>query len=184
MSNQNTQMIGASHVAKARALLARADRKLADFWWCFPPQAADNVLQTNAVALPDTSTAPQIYTPILQYQVPSGMVFVLTGVIFQVAVAGVVSQFAPGSLLGLLDLNAPIGTESLPIPVGTPIKGFNALSVSLGSFPFGPWPLAKPFVFDPLDVLRWKVTNITAATDTVFVAAGLFGYTLPLDEVA
>ena len=174
-------MLGASHVNRARALLAKKDRKLADYFWLFPPPSADDVLATGGIALPAIS-ATGVYSQVLEYDVPSGMVFVLTHVLAQAQIAGAFSSaFAPGSgaVIFILDVNQPIGS---PVPVGAPVKGFNALTVPLGSFEFAPWPLPRPRIFNPLDKLRWKITNVSVATDDVFVACGLFGYTLPEDE--
>ena len=179
MSNKN-QFLGVSHVKKATALLAKADRKLADYFWLFPPSSADDVLVTGGIALP-ADTDPQAL--VLEYDVPSGMVFVLTHVVAEAGIAGSLnSAFAPGdgSLVFVLDVNQPLGS---PIPMGQPVKGFNALTVPLGSFEFGPWPLERPRVFNPLDAIRWKVTNVSNTTADVFVSCGLFGYTLPADEV-
>jgi hypothetical protein len=178
MSNKN-QFLGVSHVKRATALLAKADRKLVDYFWLFPPSSADDVLETGVIALPADSD-PQAL--VLEYDVPSGMAFILTHVVASAAVAGDLnSAFAPGdgSLVFVLDVNQPLGS---PVPIGQPVKGFNALKVPLGSFPFGPWPLPCPRIFNPLDKLRWKVTNVSLTTASVFVACGLFGYTLPADE--
>lgn len=180
MSTPKNQFLGVSHVKRATALLAKQDRKLADYFWLFPPSSADDVLETGKIALP-AAAAPQAL--VLEYDVPSGMVFVLTGVVASASVAGALnSAFAPGdgSVVFVLDVNQALGS---PLPVGNTVKGFNALTVPLGSFPFAPWPLSRPRVFNPEDKIRWKVTNVSLATSSVFVACGLFGYTLPQSEV-
>jgi hypothetical protein len=182
MSKVN-QFVGASYTKRANALLAGQDRKLVDYWWLFPPSNADDVLVTAGLALPGITSAPSVYSQVLEYKVPSGMIFVLTHTVNGAAVVGNLnSAFAPGdgSIVFVLDVNQPIGS---PIPVGTPVKGFSALTVPLGSFPYGPWPLPAPRRFNPLDVLRWKVTNVSLATADVFVSCGLFGYTVPENEV-
>lgn len=174
----NTQMLGVGHVAKAKALLSQRDNKaLWPYWWVYPPFSSSPVNQFNGIALPGESDDALI----LQYSVPSGEVFVLTGLIFGAYLSGDWNTaFAPGdgSILGLLDVNNPLDN---PVPMGAAVKGFQSVNVPLGSFQTGPFPLSMPFVFDPLDVLRWKVSNVSLATDDVFVAAGLFGYTVPQD---
>lgn len=183
--NEN-QMVGVSHVARARALLARKDSK--DRWpyfWLFPPASADDTIVTGGIVLPAITFSPSVYSQVLQYNVPSGMCFILTGVVAQAAVAGDLnSAFAPGdgSMLFTLDVSQPTTSA---VPVGAPVKGYNNLSVPLGSFQFGPWPLSKPRLFNPLDQLRWKVTNVSLTVPSpndIWVACGLFGYTMPADE--
>jgi hypothetical protein len=181
MSTPNTQMIGVSHVAKAKALLQQRDNKAQwPYWWLFPPFSSSPVNVFNGITLPDETSG--VYSLVCQYNVPSGEIFVLTGLIFQAVIAGALnSAFAPGdgSVLGLLDVNNPLNS---PVPVGAPVKGFQSVNVPLGSFTDRPFPLSDVFVFDPLDIIRWKVTNVSLATDDVFVAAGLFGYTIPQDQ--
>src|ERR1019366_896443 len=126
------QMLGAAHVNKARALLAREESKSAwPYWWLFGGASADDVLVTGGIALP-ADTAPQAL--VLEYDVPSGLVFVLTGVVIQACIAGALnSAFAPGdgSLTFVLDVNQPLAS---PLPQGAPVKGYEALAVPLGSF--------------------------------------------------
>jgi hypothetical protein len=181
MKQPANQFLGATGVQRARKLLAKEGRKLADYWWLYPPASADDVQATGSIALP-AAAAPQAL--VMEYDVPSGLRFVMTHVCIMASVAGALnSAFAPGdgSVTFVLDLNEPIGS---PIPVGAPVKGFNALTVPLGSFEFGPWPLPRPRIFQPEDKLRWKVTNNTLATLDVWVAGGIFGYTLLPDEAS
>jgi hypothetical protein len=181
MNTPNTQMLGVSHVQRAKALLAKQDRKLADYWWLFPPVTARDVLVTGGIALPGETVG--TYSLVVEYDVPSGLKFVLTHVVACAMIAGALnSAFAPGdgSVIFLLDVNEPLNS---PIPQGAPVRGFAGLQVPLGNFATGMWsPLAMPEVFDPLDALRWKITNVSLATAHVFVACGFLGYTLPVDE--
>ncbi len=180
-----TKVLGGGSLAaciqRARAvLLERKLRRLVDFWWLFPPFASDDVLVIGSVALPGIGTQ----AVALEYTVPSGLRFVMTHICIMASVAGALnSAFAPGdgSVSFVLDLNEPLGST---VPQGVPVKGFNALSVPLGSFNVRPWPLSCPRVFHPLDQLRWKVTNVSLGTSDVWVAAGVFGYTLQVDETS
>lgn len=174
-----TQMIGADIAQKARAV-QRNNRDKWPFWWLFPPFSQSPVNEFNGIALPAVTSS--VYSLVLEYDVPSGEVFVMTGLIFQALLAGDFnSAFAPGdgSVLGLLDVNNALNS---PLPTGAPVKGFQSVNVPLGDFNRGPFPLSSPFIFNPLDKIRWKVTNVSLATADVFVAAGIFGYTVPLDQ--
>src|ERR1035441_1365956 len=110
------QMLGAAHVNKARAVEARLESKNQwPYWWLFGGTSADDVIVTNGIAMPATGIAP-LQALVLEYDVPSGLVFVLTGVVIQAVIAGALnSAFAPGdgSLTFVLDVNQPLAS---PLP--------------------------------------------------------------------
>lgn len=173
-----TQMLGVSHIQRAKALLSKQDRKLVDYWWLYPPASARHVDVRGNVELPaETDSA-----AVLTYNVPSGMVFVLTHVVVQLSTTGLLSGLwtaGDGSIEWQLTVNPQNS------PAAAPVRGFGNVVNPLGSFLFHPWPLEMPEIFNPLDVLQWSVTNV-ANSDFVGdqVACGLKGYTLEVAETA
>ena len=176
----SAQMLARALNQGAGTSLGKEGRRFVDYWWVFPPESSDDVIVTGGIAMP-AAASPQ--ARVIQYNVPAGLAFLMTHVVACAMVAGALnSAFAPGdgSLVFVLDVNQPL---SSPVPIGSAVKGFSALTVPLGSFCLFPWPLACPRRFKPRDQIRWKVTNLSNTESNVLVACGIFGYTVPWDEV-
>ena len=141
--------------------------------WSYPPPGAIPVHQYAGIAMPAASS-PQAL--VLEYTVPNGFTFILTGIIAEARTAGVFnSALAPGdgSLVWILDEEQPLGQT---YPSGAAVTDFSQLTVPMGSFESGPWPLAAPFAFAARHTLRWKILNVSNTTAGAYVANGLFGW--------
>ena len=153
-------LAGPSQMPAQRALNQRSQRK--EMWpytHIFPPPQAIRVEPEGILAAPN----PGVTSIVLQYQVPDGFQFVLTGLIQIYAGSG----FVLGStdITWLLDINTPLGT-----PAGTPLQGYPVQQLSPSNLPkggvlaspaslFAPWPLPMPEPLNGLDILRSKVTT-------------------------
>lgn len=125
----------------------------------FPPPQSVRVEPEGILPSP----APGVQSIVLQYEVPDGFQFILTGLI--AIYAG--SSFTLGStdITWLLDINTPLPTVAGGIAQGYPVQQMSPSNLPKGgvlSSPaclFAPWPLPMPELLGPLDILRSKVTT-------------------------
>ena len=166
-------LTGASATRAADAL---RDQRLNQAYWpyvhVFPPPDSIPVhaITLTPVAVPGVGVQVQV----LQYKVPSGFSFILTGIVQQYQGG----TFVFGDGLWTVDRNTPIGVASVQ---ASPVQGLVSLPTPIGSFQVtGPWVLPRAYEFAPLDVLRSKFTEVSAPAG--LLVSGFFGYLVPWDE--
>lgn len=143
-----------------------------------PERGSKHVAAAGSLPAPVTNAQ----TLIVQYQVPNGFRFRLKGLLLGCNCPG----WTPGdgNAVFSLSLNKPVGSLNAQ---GAPVRGFENVSVPLGSFAFGPWPIPEDerSVFESRDVVRVLVVSnplvIAPGLPNVFTAM-LVGYTWPLNS--
>lgn len=143
------------------------------YWWLQPRANTQSVPRIASIATPAVATS----TLITSVSVPPGFNFILRGVIhgFSPAVGGVVWVPGDGSLLFTVDVDVPVGANSVS---GYGLPDLVSMAEPRGSLELGPFPLDGYNVFGPYQVIRYKVTT-TAAIPVAggnFVFAGLIGW--------
>lgn len=141
-----------------------------------PPRGSKHVAAGTSIPAPATN----VQTLIVQYQVPNGFRFKLAGLLLGCNCPG----WTPGdgNAVFSVTLNKPLGSVAAQ---GTPLRGLGSVSVPLGSFAYGPWPVldGEQPVFESRDILRVLVTSnplvIAPGLPNVFTAM-LVGHTWPL----
>ena len=79
-----------------------------------------------------------------------------------------------------IDVDAPVG---IPNFQAMGVQGLTGIQGPLGSLQTGkPWPLPRPYTFEPLTVLRSKVTTTAAIPPGPAnrFTSGFFGYLIPV----
>lgn len=155
---------------RLRVLMLR--RKLWPYTDLFPPKVCTPINQIFTIDAPLNN----VPTVVLAYQVPSGMRLILQAVI-QVKSP---LPIAPGDASWTIDVDAPVG---IPNFQAMGVQGLTALQGPLGSLQTGkPWSLPRPYTFEPLTVLRSKVTTTAAIPPGPAnrFTSGFFGYLIPV----
>lgn len=112
---------------------------------------------------------------VLAYQVPSGFRFIMQAILQDCS-----APFLPGDASWTVDLNRPVVANVQAMG----IQGLTAMPVPLGSLRYGlrhMWLLPRPYTFEPLSVIRSKVTTTAAippGPGTRFTS-GFFGFLEP-----
>ena len=143
-----------------------------------PPPGSKHVAAGGALPAPATNAQ----TLIVQYQVPNGFRFRLKGLLLGCNCPG----WTPGdgNAVFSVSLNKPVGSLNAQ---GAPVRGFENVSVPLGSFAFGPWPIPEDerSLFESRDVVRVLVSSnplvIAPGLPNVFTAV-LVGHIWPLNS--
>jgi len=135
---------------------ARIRRSAWPFEWSFPPPGAIRVTAQNAVLVPMAASTVEGFA----YTVDQGFLFALDALIVIYLNSGLPGAWSPGDATWSLDLNAPVG---VPTFQGSPVQGFTAVDVPLGSQQF-PFYLEMPELFHPNDTIRTKFTNVGLPT--------------------
>lgn len=143
-----------------------------------PPAGSKHVAAAGTLPAPATN----VQTQIVQYQVPNGFRFRLKGLLLVCNCPG----WTPGdgNAVFSVSLNKPVGSLNAQ---GAPVRGFENVTVPLGSFAVGPWPIPEDerSVFDSRDILRVLVSSnplvIFPGGPNLFTAM-LVGYTWPLSS--
>ena len=156
-------LAGPSQMAAQRKLNQRSERKeLWPYTHTFPPPQAIRVEPEGIIPAP----LPGVTSVVLQYQVPDGFQFVLTGLI---AIYSGTNYFLGSTdITWLLDINTPLPTPQGGTPQGYPVQQMSPSNIPKGGISpapgsvFAPWPLPMPEVLGPLDTLRSKVTTTAA----------------------
>lgn len=158
-------LAGPSAMPAQRALNKQIERRHDwPYTHVFPPTQATRVEPEGVIPAPLIG----VTTTVLQYQVPDGYQFILSGIITLYSGSG----FTLGStdITWLLDINTPITGGT---PQGYPVQGMSPSNLPKGGVTpgpsgnfsiFAPWHLPMPEILGPLDILRSKVT--TGATIT------------------
>lgn len=152
---------------KLRAL--RANQENWPYPHVYPPidSIPVHVITQTPVATPGAGNQVEV----LKYKVPSGYAFIMAAIVEQYQ-GGV---FTWGDGLWTVDRNQPIGISTVQ---GSPVQGLASLPTPLGSFTVtGPWELPRAYEFQPLDVVRSKFTDVSAAPGLLL--SGFFGWLVP-----
>jgi hypothetical protein len=143
-----------------------------------PPPGSKHVAAAASLPAPLTN----VQTQIVQYQVPNGFRFRLKGLLLGCNCPG----WTPGdgNAVFSVSLNKPVGALNAQ---GAPVRGLDNVTVPLGSFAAGPWPIPEDerSVFESRDIVRVLVSSnplvIFPGLPNVFTAM-LVGYTWPLSS--
>jgi hypothetical protein len=141
-----------------------------------PAPGSKHVMVGYSIPAPPTNAQ----TLIMQYQVPNGFRFRLTGLLLSCNCPA----WTPGdgNAVFSLSLNKPVGSTASQ---GAPLQGFGSVTVPLGSFEHGPWPIPEDdrSLFESRDVVYVSVVSnplvIAPGSPNVFTAM-LVGYIWPL----
>jgi hypothetical protein len=168
---------GASAVKGLRPLAQPRleDRDIAPTSHVFPPPNSDRIQVFGYIAIPAAGPANQ--AQIIQYQVPGGTRFYLSAIVLDTAG----STVNTGDVLFTVDVNVAPGVAGA---FGNTLEGLLNVPFNLGSFAFGTvWPMVRYEQFEANDIIRAKVTNVSAASGFPSVARAAFlGYTTPSTE--
>jgi hypothetical protein len=182
---------GPNAIAAARALLGRQSK--GEQWpydWSYPPPRSQNVDEFGSLGHTGISSSGALVdaVPVLTYQVPSGYMFQLRGVVCEYVInptsTTLVAPFSGSGILEFrLDVNMLNATQTA---LGYAVKDFSIVTVYLGSFAVAPWPVygAGPMLFNPRDILRWKALQTAGAGNLRHGVAncGLKGWLIPYQE--
>lgn len=150
-----------------RTLLAR--RLAWPYAHLFPKKETIPINQLASIDAPLNG----IPSVVLTYQVPSGFRFIMQGILQDCS-----APLAPADASWTVDLNRPAVANVQAMGV----QGLTAIPVPLGSVARGlPWAFPRPYTFEPLSVIRSKVTTTAAVPPgpgTRFTS-GFFGYLEP-----
>jgi hypothetical protein len=113
---------------------------------------------------------------ILAWQVPSGFNFYMD----RLGLYTNITTFNPGDFLFTVDKNTPLGAPGL----GAVLTDLYNFPFPMGGFENGPVRLSRTELFEPLDFIRAKVTNVAAGSGAPnYFAAYFGGWLLPAIEV-
>lgn len=181
------QVVTGAEAVRATSKLMHEEARR-DQWpyeWLYPPPGAELVHQVGNIPAPAAATQ----TLVNSYTVPNNLRFVLAGLV-QICLS---TAFVPGSgsARWVLDVNIAVGAVA---PPGYRLQGFaNELvssTVTAGmTIPYGlyqggfiPYWFPRPFILNPTDVLRSKVTttaDIPPGSPNFFITV-FDGWLLPL----
>ena len=153
----------------------RALRSNQEMWPYVHIFAPPDSIPVHAITLvPVAVPAPAAQALVLQYKVPSGFSFIMTGIVQQYNGG----TFTFGDGLWTVDRNTPLGGSNVQ---ASPVQGLTALPTPIGSFQVtGPWMLPRAYEFQPIDIVRSKFTNVSLAPG--LLVSGFFGYLVPWTE--
>ena len=137
--------------------------------WLFPGVHSKAVHAHGEIATP---AAPSALTAIFTYQVPTGMIFVLRGLMC----GSNASNWTVGS--GDVTFSLDVVTSGGPRPVE--FYGNSSILVPLGSTEL-PWPILGRLEFESEETLQLAVTN-NANANGGFVYGALVGHLYPAGE--
>ena len=148
---------GPQAIEAARALKLRAQWP---YPWFVAPPGSRHVFQAGTILAPVVGSVPPLSNPtlILAYQVPNNYRFCLKGVLLVYTGVGWVP--GDGNIVFSLTVNTPVG---LTAAAGIPFKDFQAVTIPLGSFAAGPWPIepGELSILNSRDILRATVVTNT-----------------------
>jgi len=168
---------GPETVKQARGLSKlRTNKELYPYDWVFPSTNAIRVTGSDRGIQSIPAPAPATPTVVVQYTVPTGFRFILTGILRYFSGSGFVE--GSGNALWTADINE--GSYIAQGLANTPI--------SMGSPAHGPWqigyPWSSPDIYKSLEVLRDLVTttsDISQGAPNYFIG-GFFGWLEPAEE--
>lgn len=166
----------------AEALRITESRR--DEWpysWIFPPPGSQGRNIRTVVAAPANATL----TELLSFTVPDGYIFSLEGVML--TYVGIPVDDSKQWVEWNFDVNIPTavsGAITIPaLPSGYPVPDFASVLFHLGSPDVGVFRVSGPLLFQPRNVLRYKVTTTApfpGLGSPVLFESILAGYLLPV----
>jgi hypothetical protein len=143
------------------------------YWWAVPRANSQYVQRVGSIPTPD----PGVITEICKVQVPIGFVFVLRAIRQSFACPdGGASPWVEGSgdILWTVDVDNPVGSIALS---GYGLPDMVNMADARGSL-IAPWPVEGYTVFQPYQVIRYKVVTTAVIPVGVpnYVTCGLFGW--------
>ncbi len=139
----------------------------------FPPPMSRDVLIVGSVV---TQAQAAAAVQVVSHRVSSGKRFFLQAVLFSST-----AVIVPGQALFTLDRNQAVGATNTQF---MPEHGLINVPLQLGSQLYGPWKLQRARVFEALDVVRIKATNVGLSVgDPTYWICGLFGYEIPTADI-
>lgn len=159
----NSLIAGGQAVVNAREL---------ETWWVSPDGSCEDVSRVDSILTPAAATL----TLVMEYEVPEGYQFSLRGVLCQYDGEGFIN--GSGSIIYVLDVNRVIGSAGQQ---GYAVSFFENVRYLRGTSEDW-WPLCGRRVFNPGEIMRWKVLTTAAIPEggSNFLTAGIFGWTRPL----
>jgi hypothetical protein len=163
---------GASSVQSLKA----AKEKWPYVWTAAPP-GSEHVFKAKTVASPANNNPLQI----LSYQIPNNQRFVFRGMVLNFSNPNTVWTPGDGNITFSVTVNTPVG---LVAAQGTAFKDYGAVTIPLGSFTLGPWPIepGELSILESRSILRASVVInslvIPAGTPNLFTAI-FTGWTIP-----
>lgn len=151
--------------------------------WIYPPHDGSFVNFEGAVD-PPVGYGPSDAVVCLQYTVPDGFFFVLTGIL--ATISGNPLADGTGQYIWNLSVNVPtqVGGLSLPgLANGYAVENMSAFTISKGSPSSGPWPINSR-IFQPRDVVTLSVQTANpfpVSPPTAFIS-GFYGWTWPEED--
>lgn len=157
-------------VARALEFFGRSAGQF-PYQWSRPGPNSKPVMVPGAIVVSGVAAT---VTPICTFTVPDGMIFSLTG--FIIGFNGTGWADGDGTLLWTLNVTGGIGQR--------PVDYMRELSIGMGSFMDGPFPVAGRQEFKPKNVLTWNLTETGAVPGGAgqIATAMIFGHLYPLSE--
>ena len=171
---------GPNSIFAAEALRKAENRR--DSWpyeHVYPPIDSDRRNPQGFVVTPALYISPTTTNQalVLQFNVPSGFMFIMKGLLLAAVTTGMVPIGNPGDFQFSVDKNTPIGAAPTQ---GSPVTDLNAIPFNWGSPSQGPVMFARAEEFAPTDQVRAKVINFTGGVGAPnFVVASFYGYLYP-----
>ena len=185
MAAQPQLVSGVQAIEAARAL--RGHHAQWPYPWIAAPLNSRHVFRAGTIGAPVAGTFPPASAPtlIVSYQVSNNYLFCLRGVLLAYTGAG--WTHGDGNIVFSLTLNTPVGSTGTPAAAaaGIPFKDFGTVTVPLGSFVSGPWPIESGefSVLHSRDILQATVVVndtgvVTPGGNNLFTAV-FVGYDWP-----
>lgn len=146
------------------------------YFWEQPRANAEHAQPVNSIPVPVIG----VITEVVNVTVPAGFRFVLRKIMhtFTSTITPSPWQEGSGDLLFTIDVDNPIGSVAL---ASFALPDMANMAQSRGSLVNGPWPVEGYNVFNPYQVIRYKVVNVAIAAGAPnLVHCGLFGWWQPL----
>lgn len=144
------------------------------YFWDKPRVNSEHVQRVNSIVAPANATLTEVTSVV----VPSGFRFVLRSILhmFSSGIDGA-PIFVEGSssILWTVDVDVPIGAVGLS---GYGLPDLSNMKQTRGSLVNGPWRVEGYNVFNPYQIVRYKVitTAAIAPGDPNYITCGLFGW--------
>jgi hypothetical protein len=180
------RILSGPDTVKAAQKLARKEtnKELFPYDWVYPSKNAIRVTGSDKGIQSIPAPAPATPTIVVQYTVPTGFRFILTGILRWTNAAGFIQ--GSGNALWTMDINE--GSYIAQGLAGAFNAGISSSSITMGSPDVGAWnigfPQSMPGVFKSLEVLRDLITttaDITAGAPNYFIG-GFFGWLEPAED--
>jgi hypothetical protein len=143
------------------------------YWWVVPRANTQYVQRVGSIVAPPNATI----TEVCRVEVPAGFCFILRGIFhsFTTGIGGApVFVDGSGDIQWTIDVDQDVGAIALS---GYGLPDLTNMAYQRGSV-IAPWPIEGYTVFDPYQIIRYKVATTAAIAPGVpnYITAGLFGW--------